>query len=124
MTTGRQPATGGRPDSFREIELTGTPNQVEWAEQIRLTVAREFDRVANAFRERMNGQTALDRAETSAVIAIVERKRAETMANTQAGYFIRDWQELSDQVRRMIWQDPGYQDIKDRRESRHRGQQR
>ncbi len=106
-----------------EIRLTGTPNQVEWAEQIRLTVAREFDRVANAFRERMEQQIAPDQAETHAVIAIIEEKRAETMANTQAGYFIRDWQELSDQVRQMIRQDPRYQEIKGHRESRLRGSQ-
>lgn len=107
-----------------EIKLIGTPSQVEWAEQIRPTVAREFDRVANAFRERMNGQIAPDQAETRAVIAIIEQKRSETMANTQAGYFIREWQELSDQVRRMISQDPTYQEIRDQRAARRRGQQR
>jgi hypothetical protein len=107
-----------------EIQLTGTPNQVEWAEKIRVTVAQEFDRVANAFRERMNVQIAPVQAETRAVIAIIEQKRAETMANTHAGYFIRDWQELSDQVRRMIRQDPRYQEIKDQRAARGRGQQR
>jgi hypothetical protein len=106
-----------------EIKLTGTPNQVEWAEQIRMIVAQEFDRVANAFRERMKGQTAPNEAETRAVIAIIEQKRTETMANTQAGYFIRDWQELSDQVRRMISQDPRYREIKDQRAARRRGQQ-
>jgi hypothetical protein len=105
-------------------QLTGTPNQVEWAEQIRLTVAREFDRVANAFREQMSLQVAPEQAETRAVIAIIEQKRIETMANTQASYFIRDWQELSDQVRQMIAQDPRYQEIKDQRAARRRGQQR
>jgi hypothetical protein len=107
-----------------EIELTGTPSQVEWAEQIRLSVAREFDRVANAFRERMNRQIAPEQAETRTVIAILEQKRIETMANTQAGYFIRDWQELSDQVRQMIWKDPRYQEIREQREARLRSQQR
>jgi hypothetical protein len=101
-----------------ETKFTGTPNQIEWAEQIRLTVTWEFDRVANAFRLRMNQQTGPDQAETLAVIAILEQKRTETMANTQAGYFIRDWRELSDQVRQMIWKDPRYQEIKARREAR------
>ena len=101
-----------------EIELTGTPNQVEWAEQIRLTVSREFDRVAAAFQSRIDRQTVPQQAETRVVIAIIEQKRTETMANTQAGYFIRDWQELSDQVRRMISQDPRYQEIRDQREAR------
>ncbi len=104
-----------------EIGLTGTPNQVEWAEQIRLNVAREFDRVANAFRERMKHQIAPDQAETCAVIAIIEQKRAETMANTQAGYFIRDWQELSDQVRQMICQDPRIRRSRTAREARPAG---
>jgi hypothetical protein len=103
--------------------LTGTPNQIEWAEQIRLTVALEFDRAANAFRLRMERQTAADQAETRTVIAIIEQKRTETMANTQAGYFIRDWQELSDQVRQMIFHDPRYQEIKSQREARRRGKE-
>ena len=34
------------------------------------------------------------------------------MAKDQAGYFIHDWQELRDQVRRMIIQDPRYLAIK------------
>lgn len=120
----RDPQRDARFALGNEIKLTGTPNQVEWAEQIRLTVAQEFDRVVNAFRERMNLQIGMDQAEIRAVIAIIEQKRTETMGNTQAGYFIRDWQELSDQVRRMIRQDPRYQEIKDQRAARRRGQQR
>jgi hypothetical protein len=42
------------------------------------------------------------------------------MANQRAGYFIREWQELSDQVRQMIAKDPRYQAIKDQRASRRR----
>lgn len=34
------------------------------------------------------------------------------MAADQAGYFIHSWQELRDQVRRMIIQDPRYPAIK------------
>jgi hypothetical protein len=37
------------------------------------------------------------------------------MSRSQAGYFIRDWQEISDQVRQMIFQDPRYQAIKNHR---------
>jgi hypothetical protein len=128
MTISGQLTSGGlrpvRLASGNEIKLTGTPNQVEWAERIRLTVAQEFDRVANAFHKQMNRQNALDQEETRAVIAIIEQKRTETMANTQAGYFICDWQELSDQVRQMISQDPRYQEIKDQRAARRRGHQR
>ena len=32
--------------------MTGTPSQIEWAEQIKRQVNAEFDRVANAFKSR------------------------------------------------------------------------
>ena len=98
--------------------MTGTASQVEWAEQIRLRVSQEFDRVADAFRIQAGKQTELDKAETLTVIAILEEKRIETMANDRAGYFIRDWQELSDQVRQLIARDPRYQAIKTNRTER------
>lgn len=101
-----------------DSKLTGTASQVEWAEQIRLSVAQEFDRVANAFKAQAGKQTEQDQVETRTVIAILEEKRAETMANDRAGYFIRDWQELSDQVRQMIAKDPRYQAIKADRAAR------
>jgi hypothetical protein len=53
-----------------------------------------------------------ERLDTHAVIAILEEKRVEVMAKDQAGYFIRQWQELKDQVRQMISQDSRYQAIK------------
>ena len=96
--------------------LTGTPAQVEWAERIRLSVDKEFDRVAGVFQALMSRQTAAKQAETRAVLAILEQKRTEAMGHTRAGYFIREWQELSDQVRRMIAQDPRYQAIQAERE--------
>ena len=67
--------------------------------------------MANAFKGVAGRQTEQARAETRTVIAILEEKRAETMANGKAGYFIRNWQELSDQVRRMIAADSRYQAI-------------
>jgi hypothetical protein len=92
--------------------MTGTPNQIEWAEEIKPRVAAEFERVAKAFEAAAVKQTEEDRPGTQAVIAILQEKRSEVMANEQAGYFIRDWQELKDQVRQMIAQDPRYQAIK------------
>jgi predicted ABC-class ATPase len=91
--------------------LTGTASQIEWAEQIRPRVAQEFDRVATAFQEVARQQTPQDRAETGTVLAILEEKRAETMANDRAGYFIRDWQELDGRVRQLIAKDARYQAI-------------
>jgi hypothetical protein len=88
--------------------MTGTPSQIEWAELIKPRVSAEFDRVAKALKG------AANTPDTRAVIAILEEKRAEVMAKDHAGYFIRDWQELRDQVRRMIGQDSRYQAIKAR----------
>ena len=92
--------------------MTGTASQIEWAELIKPRVNAEFDRVVRALRLAASKQKEPDRPDTGAVIAILEEKRAEVMANDQAGYFIRDWQEMKDQVRRMIRQDARYQSIK------------
>lgn len=95
-----------------ERPLIGTVNQVEWAMQIKARVNAEFDRVAKALELAANKQSEPDQRNTRAIIAIVEEKRAEVMAEDQAGYFIHDWQELSDQVRQMILRDVRYQAIK------------
>lgn len=101
-------------------KLIGTPNQIEWAEQIRSTVAQEFDRVAKVFQAQASIQTGEKQAETRTIIAILEQKRAETLSIPSAGYFIREWRELNDQVRQMITKDPRYQAVKDLRAARHR----
>jgi len=92
--------------------MTGTANQVEWAEQIKIRVSADFDRVARALASAASKQTEEDRVDTLAVIAILEDKRAAVMGKDEAGYFIHDWQELSDQVRQMIVQDARYKTIK------------
>jgi len=92
--------------------MTGTPSQIEWAEQIKPRVGAEFDRVAKALADVAKRQRNQARADTLAVIEILGEKRAEVMANDFAGYFIRDWQELTDQVRQMIGKDPRYQIIR------------
>jgi chaperonin GroES len=94
-----------------EKRMIGTTNQVDWAEQIKVRVSVEFDRVARALAGAASHQAEADRMDTLAVIAILEDKRAEVMRNDQAGYFIHDWQELGDQVRRMIVQDSRYKTI-------------
>jgi hypothetical protein len=93
--------------------MTGTPSQIEWAELIRPRVDAEFDRVARALTD-----TAGDKSDIHALIAILEEKRTEVMANEHAGYFIRDWQELTDQVRQMIGKDSRFQAIRARRQTR------
>ena len=95
-----------------DIQWSGTPSQIEWAEQIRPRAIAEFDRVESALLAVWGKQPEQDRSGALALIAILEEKRAEVMANCQAGYFIREWQELTDQVRRMIGQDSRYAAIK------------
>ena len=87
-------------------EMTGTINQVDWAEQIKTQVNAEFDRVAKALELAASKRAGQDRADIQLMIAILEDKRAEVMANDRAGYFIRDWQELRGQVRMLIAEDP------------------
>jgi hypothetical protein len=103
------------PLGVRAISMSGTANQVEWAERIKLRVNDEFDRVARSFRSVAGRQGDAARSDTEAIIAILEEKRAEVMRRGQAGYFIHDWQEISDQVRQMIFHDARYQAIKSNR---------
>jgi hypothetical protein len=100
--------------------MSGTVSQVEWAERIKLRVNAEFDRVAASFRSVACKQGDDKRTDTEAIIAILESKRAEVMSRDQAGYFIHDWQEISDQVRQMIFRDVRYQAIKSDRAARRR----
>jgi hypothetical protein len=98
-------------------EMTGTPSQVEWAQQIKRQVNTEFDRVSSALKGAADSQSKQDRLNIDAIGSILEQKRLEVMARDEAGYFIRDWQELSDQVRRLIGSDPAFQAIRARREA-------
>jgi len=103
------------PLGVSSASMTGTASQLEWARRIRRQVNDEFDRVAAVFRSVARKQSESKRAETEAVIAILEDKRAEVMSRQQAGYFIHDWQEIGDQVRQMIFRDARYQAIKSKR---------
>jgi hypothetical protein len=99
-------------------DMTGTVNQIEWAVQIKERVGAEFDRVTRALKSVAGDQGHQDRLDIQAILVILEEKRAEVMARTQAGYFIHDWQELSDQVRQMIIRDPRYLTIKSSKAAR------
>ena len=79
--------------------LSGSASQVEWAGRIKRQVNAEFDRVAASFRSVADNRTMPSAPERKPFIAILEEKRAEVMSRKQAGYFIHDWQEISDQVR-------------------------
>jgi hypothetical protein len=105
---------GGSLNEAPTTRLTGTVNQIEWAERIRAQVNDEFDRVSRVLEAAASQQSDQDRLDTHAMMAILEDKRAEVMANPRAGYFIHDWQELRDQVRKMIMSDARYKAIKAR----------
>jgi hypothetical protein len=92
--------------------MTGTVAQIEWAGRIKLQVNDEFNRVAACFQSIADKQSDNKRADTEAIIAILEEKRIEVLATENAGCFIRDWYEIDDQVRQMIGRDARYQTIK------------
>ena len=74
--------------------------------------------MAKALDSASGKQAAQKRLEALSIIAILEEKWAEVMAKDHAGYFIHEWQELRDQVRQLIIQDPRYQQIRARRAAR------
>ena len=75
--------------------MTGTANQVSWAQLIKVQVNREFDRVSNA----------LSSHNCPHILALLEEKRNEVMANHRAGYFIQEWAELQGRVSHLITAD-------------------
>jgi hypothetical protein len=69
--------------------MSGTPNQVEWAERIKRRVNEEFDPVGSALRVVAIKQSDARRADTEAILAILEEKRGAVMNRQQAGHYIR-----------------------------------
>ena len=109
---GRNVAQAAKPP------MTGTINQVEWAEHIKTQVNAEFDRVAKALESAAAKRAGQDRVDIQLMLAIHEDNRAAVMANDRAGYFIHDWQELRGQVRELIADDPRYRTIQANRAAR------
>jgi hypothetical protein len=95
--------------------MTGTPNQIELAEQILPTVTAEFDRVARLLRTAALHQTGQRKTETGVILEILAEQRAQVLARPEAGYFITTWRELNDQVRQLIAHDPRHLAIRTRR---------
>ena len=95
-----------------DLPLTGTVNQIEWAERIRTSVIAEFERVAKALSEAAGHRAANTETNARLALAILADKRDEVMANDRAGYFIREWQESDAKVRQMITSDPRYEAIR------------
>jgi hypothetical protein len=92
--------------------LNGAAHEIEWALRIRAQVNAEFDRVARVLERTAIQRSGQKRLDTYGMIAILEEKRTEVMSKQDAGYFIHDWQELHDQVRKLMIKDARYQAIK------------
>lgn len=107
-----------RRSPVTEKKMTGTANQANSTERIRTEVKAESNRVAKALESAAGNQADQKRMETLSVIAILEEKWAEVMAKDHARYFMHEWHELREQVRRMIVQDSRYQAIKANRAAR------
>src|SRR4051812_47837488 len=99
---------GGAVERIPGPSLIGTVNQIAWAEKIKVQVDAEFDRVRRALQSVASRRSRENGRDLQAIIRLLEEKRAEVMANEQAGYFIHDWQELRDQVRQLIVCDSRY----------------
>jgi hypothetical protein len=89
-------------------QWVGTASQIEWAERIKPLVSAEFDRVSEALAAVARRQSIQDRLDTLASIAILEEKRLDVLRRTEAGYFIKNWQELTDQVQKLVRDDPRF----------------
>ena len=96
--------------------LVGSPSQVEWAERIKTLVGEEFDRVERSFRSVAARQSGSKRADTETILSILKEQRDAVMSRKQAGYFIHDWQEINDQVRKLIGRDHRFEAIRSNRE--------
>jgi hypothetical protein len=103
---------GGSAVRMAAGHMIGTPNQIAWAVQIKSQVDAEFDRVRQVLEHAATKQSPENVTDISAIVRILEDKRAEVMENELAGYFIHDWQDLRDQVSQMVIRDPRYEAIK------------
>jgi hypothetical protein len=91
-----------------EKQWLGTASQIQWAKQIEPRVRAEFDRVSGTLEAVARRQTLQDREDTRAMIVILEDKRLEVLDRNEAGYFIKNWRELTDQVQCLILADPRF----------------
>jgi hypothetical protein len=64
---------GGSPDPSVQIAVTGTVNQIGWADQIKIQVDAEFGRVRAALEAAASKQSGQDKTDTLAIIAILEQ---------------------------------------------------
>lgn len=99
-------------------QLRGATDQVAWANQIRSQVAIEFDQLRVAIEAGSNKYRALDRSETSTLLAILEEHRANVLAADQAEFFITRWQSAHDGVQHLVLGDERSKTVLDARTAR------
>ena len=75
---------GGSLSNPRSHRMTGSVDQIEWAERIRAQVNGEFDRVLKALQVAALKQSEQDRLDTYAMMLILEEKRGEVLSNGRA----------------------------------------
>jgi hypothetical protein len=112
MNTVPQLGTVQQGSGHPGTQWVGTASQIEWAEKIRRQVSAEFDRVAETLEAVARRQSGQDRLDTRAMIAILEDKRLDVLRRNEAGYFIKNWQELTDQVQKLIRDDSRFSAIR------------
>jgi hypothetical protein len=99
---------GGATASSREGRLIGTVNQIALAEEIRVRMTAEFDRVRATLESAACTRAGQRRSDVEMMIAILEEKRVQEMSSRRAGHYIHRWSELRHQVRDLILRDPRY----------------
>lgn len=73
--------------------------------QIKARVRAEFDRVVNALKSAADAQNGDKQIDARMVIFMLEQICAEVLSKDEAGYFIVEWQDASDHVRRIVTKD-------------------
>lgn len=86
--------------------MNAAPNHPERTADLKARVNAEFDRVAQSFHAAAQHQSGRERQDTAALLEILEEHRAAVLANTDLGYFLDNWSNPHEQVRRLLATDP------------------
>ena len=76
---------GGSLSNPLSHRMTGSVDQIEWAERIRAQVNGEFDRVSKALQAAALKQSVQDRLNTYAMMLILEEKRSRDAVEREGG---------------------------------------
>jgi hypothetical protein len=86
--------------------MNAAPNHPERTADLKARINAEFDRVARSFHAAAQQQSGRERQDTVALLEILEEHRAAVLANTDLDYFLDNWSNPQDQVRRLLAADP------------------